>query len=243
MIAADTLAYTNRLAGAHPAEKCLFGALMLFAALFAGPVPAATVFCFMSGLIIFKAGIPAATYGKLLLTPAAFILIGAGFAMIDIFPGPHHSLPASASRLHLGAGIALRGLGSVACLLFVCLTTPFIDIIGLMRRLRFPGLLLELAEMTYRCIFIIGGDADTITRAQSARLGYASLRAGFRSAGMLAAALLVRSMEDSRRMQQAYESRCGSGPVSIARQHRPVSIPVIAGILLAVLVIAATGLP
>ena len=243
MIAPDTWAYTNRLAKTHPAEKCLLAASMLLLNLSTPAIVPVTciIFCFMCGLTIFKAGIPAAVYGKLLLGPVVFLCAGAGAVMIDLTPDHAPFIAISTQGLHGAITIVCRGLGAVSCLLFLCLTTPVADITWLLSRLRLPGLLIELLDLTYRCIFILAGAADTISTAQSSRLGYANIKNTYRSLGALAAAIMLRSMVHARLMQQALDSRCGDGPMRVMHAPWPVSKKNIIAVALAASIISACG--
>ena len=242
MITPDTWAYTNRLAAAHPGEKCLLAALMLSTALSARSViPAGIVFCLMSGLTMYKAGIPAAAYGKILLAPFIFICLGAATILIDILPGSGAAMAVSSTGVTAAAAVFYHALGATSCLLFLCLTTPVTDIAWLLARLRLPDLLIELIDLTYRCIFILAGAADKIIRAQASRLGYGDMKATFRSSGLLAGAVLMRSLENARLMQLSFDSRCGDGPIRSLHPQRPVSVQNIIIMLLAASVIAATG--
>ena len=243
MIAPDTWAYTNRLAKTHPAEKCLLAAAMLCLNLLTPAVVPVTclIFSFMCSLTIFKAGIPPAVYGKLLLGPLVFLCAGAGAVMIDLSADHSAFIAISSQGLHTAIIIVCRGLGAVACLLFLCLTTPVADITWGLARLRLPGLLIELLDLTYRCIFILAGAAETITTAQSSRLGYATMKATYRSLGTLAAAIIIGSLTSARLMQQAFDSRCGDGPMRVLNGPWPVSKKNIVAIVLAAIIIAACG--
>ena len=241
MITPDTWAYTNRLAAAHPAENCLLAAAMLCVNLSTPAVVPVTciIFCFMCALTILKAGIPPAVYGKLLLGPLVFLCAGAGAVMIDLSADHARFIALNSQGLHAAIIIVCRGLGAVACLLFLCLTTPVADITWLLSRLRLPGLLIELLDLTYRCIFILAGAAETITTAQSSRLGYATIKNTYRSLGNLLAALVIRSLASARLMQQAFDSRCGDGPMRVMHAPWPVSKKNILAVLLAAGSIAA----
>jgi cobalt/nickel transport system permease protein len=243
MTAPDTWAYINRLAKTHPAEKCLLAAALLGLNLSApAAIPiSCTIFCFMCSLTIFKAGIPPAVYGKLLLAPLVFLCAASAAVMIDVAPGQTGFMVISPQGAHAAITIFCRGLGAMACLLFLCLTTPVSDISWLLGRLRLPGLLIELIDLTYRCIFILAGAAETIARAQSSRLGYATMKTAYRSLGSLAAAVIIRCLACARLMQQAFDSRCGEGALRVLHETRPVSKKIITAAALAAIAIAACG--
>jgi cobalt/nickel transport system permease protein len=243
MITPDTWAYTNGLAKTHPAEKCLLAAAMLCLNLSTPAVVPVSciIFFFMCGLTLFKAGIPPAVYGKLLLGPLVFLCAGAGAVMIEPSADQGGFIAISFQGLHTAIIIVCRGLGAVACLLFLCLTTPVGDITWILSRLRLPWLLIELLDLTYRCIFLLAGAAETITTAQSSRLGYATVKNAYRSLGTLAASMIIRSVANARLMQQAFESRCGEGPIRVMHEPWVISKKNITAIMLAAALIAACG--
>ena len=89
------------------------------------------------------------------------------------------------------AEVGTRSLGSLAALLFLVLTTPLIDLIALLRRLKVPALLLEIMVLCYRMLFVFSAAVHETLTAQSARLGYATPRLAMRSLGGLAANLTL----------------------------------------------------
>lgn len=243
MITPDTWAYTNRLSKTHPAEKCLLAAALLCVNLSTPAVipVSCIIFSCMAALTICMAGIPPAIYAKLLLGPLAFLCAGAGAVMIDLSLDHACFIAIASQGLHTAIIIVCRGLGAVACLLFVCLTTPVADITWLLARLRLPDLLIELLDLTYRCIFILAGTAETIITAQSSRLGYATAKTAYRSVGALAAASILRSLLFARLMQQSFDSRCGDGPMHVMHAPWPVSKKNNIAVMLAASIIGASG--
>ena len=51
--------------------------------------------------------------------------------------------------------VLARAVGAVSCLYFLSLTTPVPEVLSVLRRLRMPGVLLDLAILIYRYIFIL----------------------------------------------------------------------------------------
>ncbi len=159
--------------------------------------------------------------------------------MIDLSADHFAFISISSQGLHTAIIIVCRGLGAVSCLLFLCLTTPVADITWLLAKLRVPGLLIELLDLTYRCIFILADSAATITTAQASRLGYATMNATNRSLGTLSAACIIRSFVNARLMQQAFDSRCGEGPMRVMHTPCPISKKNIIAVMMASIIIAA----
>ena len=65
----------------------------------------------------------------------------------------------------------------------------------------------EVASVTYRMLFVLLDSLRTIREAQTARMGHSSLRRSYRSSGLLAAAVLTRSWDRARRMQEGLAGR------------------------------------
>lgn len=161
----------------------------------------------MAGLTILGAGIPWRGYLRLAILPAAF-LFWSCLALAVSFSGgdlplvhfPTLQLAISFSRQGISqAELALaRSLGATLSLLFLALTTPMTEIMGLLRSLGAPKLLIELMTITYRQIFIFLEIAGRIRAAQEARLGYISARTALKSLSGMAGNILLSTLTRSR---------------------------------------------
>ena len=100
-----------------------------------------------------------------------------------------------------------RSLGASLTLLFLALTTPMTEIMGLLRSLGTPRLLIELMTISYRQIFIFLEITRQIRAAQEARLGYASTRLAMKSLAGLAGNILLGSLSRARHNHQALLAR------------------------------------
>ncbi|MCL6639149.1 MAG: cobalt ECF transporter T component CbiQ [Firmicutes bacterium] len=224
MLMIDRYAYTNRLAGVHPAEKLLFAGVTLLLCLCAkNPAVYAASLVLMAGAALLVARIPALFYARLMCVPVSFLLVSlatlifstghgagdfiwgfsAGGRAVGIRP---ESVPAAGILL-------LKSVAALSCLYFLSLTTPANEIFLLLRRLRVPPLFVEMMELVYRFIFVLLETAARIVTSQSSRLGYGGLKNTYHSMGRLFAALLVRAFYRSRCLAVAMESRCGTGEI------------------------------
>jgi cobalt/nickel transport system permease protein len=86
-------------------------------------------------------------------------------------------------------------------------TTPMSGLMPALGRLRVPGAVIEVASVVYRLLFVLLDSLRTIREAQTARMGYSSWRRSYRSSGALAAAVLTRSWDRARRMQEGLTGR------------------------------------
>jgi hypothetical protein len=64
-----------------------------------------------------------------------------------------------------------KALGAVSCLYFLSLSTPMLDILSALRRLKCPALLVEMMGLIYRFIFILFETAASMITAQNSVWG------------------------------------------------------------------------
>ncbi len=210
-------AYANRWRKASPAAKAFF-ALCGFVAAFAAPVPqiAAAIAAGLAIVTVAGAGVPAGRYLRVAAPALLFLAISClslAFSLNLSNEGGGLSMqwaPTEAGRI---AQVGTRSLAALAALLFLVLTTPLIDLIALLRRLRVPEVLLELMVLCYRMLFVFSeAMRDTLT-AQSARLGYASSRLALRSLGLMAANLTLQIWQRAHGLHVAALARNNDGPL------------------------------
>lgn len=114
--------------------------------------------------------------------------------------------------LHHGAlvrGVELgsRILGGMSVLLFFSLTTPLPEMMRAAHFFRCPSVLVELALIMYRYIFLMFEEAARIRAAQKSRLGYVSFRNTLRSLSTLGGMLILRSYDRAERSFAAMRCR------------------------------------
>jgi cobalt/nickel transport system permease protein len=111
-----------------------------------------------------------------------------------------------------------KALGAASCLYYLSLSTPLVDILSTLRRLRCPKLLLELMGLMYRSIFVLLETAETMIIAQNSRLGYSDVRTGFRSMSALASTLFIRAYKRSEDLYIALEARGYDGELNVLEE-------------------------
>ena len=208
-------AYSNRWRCVSPAAKGLF-ATCGFVAIFAAKSPLTATF--ITGLLLavtlIGAGITPTRYLRA-AAPALFFLAMGSLSLafaVDVDGGRPllHMAPSGLSRL---AEVGTRSLGALAALLFLVLTTPLVDLISLLRRLKIPELLLEIMVLCYRMLFVFSAAVHETWNAQSARLGYATARLTIRSLGGLAANLTLQVWQRAHALHLAAQARNNDGPL------------------------------
>lgn len=221
-------AYSNRWRQVSPAAKGLFSLCGLVAA-FAATTPAtacgiAAVLCVIT---VLGAGIPPMRYVRVAVPALLFLAISTLSLIISLKIGDsvgELSLNLAKTEYHQVAQVCGRSIGGLAALLFLALTTPLTDIIAFLRRLKAPEVLLDIMILCYRTLFVFSEAIhDTIT-AQSARLGYATIRLSMRSLGGLVANITVQVWQRSQALHLAAMSRNNDGPLRFLEHTYPNSI-------------------
>ena len=146
---------------------------------------------------------------------------------------PEKLLHPSQRRSDLSLGEHVRAHGPVRQVL----STPLIDLIALLRRLRMPETLLEIMVLCYRMLFVFSEAVHDTMTAQSARLGYATPRLVLRSHAGLVACLTVQIWQRARDLHSAALSRNNDGPLrflepEFAHKGRDLTIAALASSLL-----------
>lgn len=210
-------AYANRWRCVSPAAKGIF-TLGGFVAAFAAGTPAAAVAVasLLVAVTLAGAGIFPGRYLRA-AAPALFFLaissMSLAFSLNFSEATGGLSLQLSSTGLHKVAEVSARSFGALTALLFLVLTTPLIDLIGLLRRLKTPEVLLEIMVLCYRMLFVFSEAVHDTLTAQSARLGYATPRLAMRSLGELAANLTLQVWQRAHALHVAAQARNNDGPL------------------------------
>lgn len=223
----DQYAYANRIRTVDPGQKATLAGLgLLLCLLLNRPLVGWLTLAWMWGLTTFWAGLPARVFGRVLLAEVFFLSLSVLGILVSV---SLTSPPAESWRWQWGAvwissspasiattgQLIARALGAAAALNFLTLTTPLVDWIDLMRRLRCPMLLIDLMTLIYRFIFVLLESLNQIYTAQSSRLGYVTFRRGMISAGLLGSQLFMDAYWRSQRLQVGLESRGYMGDLKV----------------------------
>jgi cobalt/nickel transport system permease protein len=247
----DRYAYTNRMRQIDPAQKAALAVLVITLSLLLNhPLVGALAASWMWGITTLWAGVPGRVFGRLLLVESTFLALAVVGVALSVSAAPPPSagwqwhigtlwLSSSPAALAQALLLVCRALGGASAMNFLALTTPLVDIVELLRRLRVPALLIDLMTLIYRFIFVLLNRMDQMYTAQQSRLGYSTPWKGMKSAALLGSRLFVDAYQRSQRMQVALESRCYTGdlrvlPIRYRRDWRMMWIGVIMGVSLLV---------
>ena len=204
-LAVDDAAWASAWRRRSPADKLLLCGGLVVCAL-ALPAWPGSVLVALTAVVLAlgPARVPARTFARAVRWPLAFIAVGALTAVVTVDADGPGWAPDAAARAGSLIGHALAGGAAV---LLLATTTPMSDLLPALRRLRVPAAVVEVASVVYRLLFVLLASLRTIREAQAARMGYSSVRRTYHSSGALAAAVLTRSWDRARRMQEGLAGR------------------------------------
>jgi cobalt/nickel transport system permease protein len=153
---------------------------------------------------------------RLMLIPVSFVFLGSISAMVEVNPTSTwlqmslfgNTLGITPSNLHRGLLLFARSFSTISVLYALILNTPVTDMLFVLRKLKVPGVLLDVMVLVYRNIFIFSDTAQSIYTSQKSRLGYRNLRTSLRSTGQLGGRIFVLGGVRAEHLYRSMESRC-----------------------------------
>jgi cobalt/nickel transport system permease protein len=231
----DKFAYASALKDKAPMEKLFFSLVTMGVCLWASSIPISLIVVFIMSWVTLRIGrTPFTVLVKLMLIPAAFLIIGVLAIALGIsgeqsafilgFPigGKHVGITKAGAAA--ATGLFFRAMGAVSCLYYLALSTPMIYIMSTLRRLGCPKLFIELMGLIYRCIFVFLEMAETMITAQDSRLGYRNFKIGLKSLGILGSTLFIRSYRHADALYTALESRGYDGELKVLEEDFQTSL-------------------
>ena len=204
-LAIDDAAWASAWRRRSPADKVLLCLGLVVCALVL-PVWPGSVLVGLAATVLAlgPARVPARTFARAVRLPLTFVAVGAFTAVVEVDGDGLGWAPDAAARAGALVGHSLAGGAAV---LLLATTTPMSDLLPALRRLRVPAAVVEVASVVYRLLFVLLDSLRTIREAQTVRMGYSSVRRSYRSSGALAAAVLTRSWDRARRLQEGLAGR------------------------------------
>lgn len=189
----------NTVIHRRPAEFKLGGGLALITLTVLLPAPA-TAWCLCAAgllaLVVILSRISPWFLIQRLLLLAPFVL---GVTIVNAFQ--------PAYRAHWPWLVAR----SVLCLLTVILvsnTTPFSEVLRVLRRIRVPALLITTMALMHRYLFVLAEEAERMRRARNSRTFTTQRRWQWPVLGTVAGQLFIRASE---RAERIYAAMCARG--------------------------------
>lgn len=231
----DVYARRSGLCRENAALKTAGSLLLLFACISSSsPIPPLCLSVFLSVVTVAAGGIKLREYLSLLRLPAVFLLLSVLTLLWDFY----RELPDEAvlSLPFLGGVLAVvpdaqsmgmlalsRVLGAVSCLYFLSLSTPLPELLQVLRRAHIPAVVVELAVLIYRYIFILFAAYQDRRDSAASRLGYRGVKRSLYTTGLLYGGLLADSFRRADACFDAMESRCYTGQIAFLTEKKKVT--------------------
>ena len=224
----DRYAYGNRIRRLNPAYKAGFSlSVILVCLVLNDPLVCALALVIVLGLAVFWAGLPASFFLKVLLTEGSFLLVGVLGVAVSLSTIPSGSglkvgflwLLVTPDSLMNAVSLFMRSLSCAAALNFLAFTTPLVDLVDLLRRLKVPAILIDLMALIYRFIFILMDSFERMLHAQEVRLGFNGWRNSLHSAAQIGTNLFIEAFRRSRKLEKALQGRGWDGHLNVLPQE------------------------
>lgn len=234
MIDLDRESYGSPFRRQDPLEKLFLTGLMLGFSLW-------TTWIWAYPIVIGLGAFCLMTYNKtslkrlyqLYLIPVSFLTLGVLSIIVTLTPHREvlwlavplfdQFVGLSLNGLTFAAHLFLRSLACVSCLYFLILTTPLMHIIGALKRLKCPGLLIELMHLMVKMIYVLLNTTGIIYQAQKSRGGYSSLKSSYKDMATLASMTFIRAFKRADALYTALESRGYMGELNVMEEVFPIS--------------------
>lgn len=178
LTAVDDAAWTSPWRARQVGEKVALGLGLVLTALLAPTWPGSALVLVVALVATCgPARIPVRVLATVLAAPLVFVMIGAAPVAVSLgapadAPGWRWGpLLVGPDGLRTAVHLVAHSLAGTSALLLLATTTPMVDLLAWLRRLRVPDALIEISSLTYRLLWILLAAALTIHEAQVARLG------------------------------------------------------------------------
>ena len=234
IVAIDQYAQYSRLSAWNPTFKTVSALLLLVLCVCShSPWPPLAMFFLILALTVGVGGLEMDHYLSLIALPAVFLLLSGIVLLWEYAPSAdgvwniafwHGWLSVTVGNQVRARLVMARAFGAVSCLYFLSLSTPMSELISVARKAHIPSIVLELAVLIYRYIFILLSTYRTMKDAAASRLGFDGYKQGIVTTGKIYGNMLARSFRRAETCLDAMESRCYDGEIRfLEREKKPVT--------------------
>ncbi len=225
----DDYAYNNKLSKANPNVKFSIGMLLLILSLI-NPynIISVAIIFIMSMVIVGVAKIQLKDYIRFIKIPLIFLVISILMILFSVDKSKESLLYSirigsiyigmSNETIDTASHLFFRSLSCLTCIYFVMLTTPFNQLIFILKKMRLPDIFLEISMLMYRFIFIFLEEVSDIRKSQELKFGYISLINAYQSFGLLVNMLFKRMMIRYDEMSIALDMKLYDGTFHIVEE-------------------------
>ncbi|MED4970682.1 cobalt ECF transporter T component CbiQ [Parageobacillus toebii] len=165
----DTIAYNNRLRTIRPEQKVIFALLLLMMAITGNWKTQVMMTIWLAIWIIGYARVSWKVYAKALGVVALFLMMSFPALLVSIDKSFHVSI--DRSQIFIAMSLLSRSVAAWSCLFFLLVTTPFPEILYVLKRMKVPSIIIELLFFMYRFVFVFEKAAEELYVAMKARNG------------------------------------------------------------------------
>ncbi|MBC6695887.1 cobalt ECF transporter T component CbiQ [Terrisporobacter mayombei] len=225
----DDYAYNNKLSKANPNVKFSIGMLLLILSLI-NPynIISVAIIFIMSIVIVGVAKIQLKDYIRFIKIPLIFLIISIFMILFSFTQSKELLLYSmkigslyigiSNESINIALHLLFRALSCLTCIYFVMLTTPFNQIIFILKKMHLPDTFLEISILMYRFIFIFLEEVADIKKSQELKFGYINLKNAYQSFGLLVNMLFKRMMIRYDEMSIALDMKLYDGTFHIVEE-------------------------
>lgn len=225
----DDYAYNNKLSKANTNVKFSIGMLLLILSLI-NPynIISVAIIFIMSMVIVGVAKIQLKDYIRFIKIPLIFLVISILMILFSVDKSKESLLYSirigsiyigmSNETIDTASHLFFRSLSCLTCIYFVMLTTPFNQLIFILKKMRLPDIFLEISMLMYRFIFIFLEEVSDIRKSQELKFGYISLKNAYQSFGLLVNMLFKRMMIRYDEMSIALDMKLYDGTFHIIEE-------------------------
>lgn len=226
MLEIDKCAYTNSLRKFNPMYKLMISFIALIVSIITNNINLhLIIMSVVSIMIIFWAKVDIKLYIRCLKIPIYFLFIGTILNLISIsFENTGFLLNIKIFGIYIGTTefsidnsihILLRALSCIISIYFLILTTPFNQLIIILKKMYIPDVLIELMILTYRFIFLFLEEIKDIYKSQQLKFGYNNLKNSYNSTSLLIKVLFFRMMKKYEEMSVTLDIKLYDGKFHI----------------------------
>lgn len=136
------------------------------------------------------------------------VLFTQGSHTLFVVPLKFFTLTARQEGAMQGLLLFVRIMAAVTLATLLAFSTPMIEILETLRLCRIPGIMVDIADMMYRYVFILQDTAHTMRCAQLSRMGdIGSWAHRVADTGRIASSILIKSIDRSTRIYEAMLAR------------------------------------
>ncbi|KAB3534027.1 hypothetical protein F8154_10120 [Alkaliphilus pronyensis] len=122
-----------------------------------------------------------------------------------------------------GILVIIKACGTAMTMILLITTTPYVDIFSILS-LFLPKLLVDVFLFTYRALFILIGQVESLIKSIKLRAGYSPLKIvkNLKNIANALGIVIVKSIEMNDRMYQIYALRGYNGSIPISKDVGPL---------------------